>query len=237
MNYTSNMGMNMPDENDKFSIEHFNTNTQALDIVGKPDEYKNTKTYAVGDLCIHNNILYKCIIAVETAEEFNAEKWEVTSLCKEEIANKTAIAELNEKITIPLTPVSQVTGYFAQLYKQCNHIFGNGRIAGMTSLPKAESVSSFDNWTGNLVAAATTGLRRIFSTHGNPFKLENNIYHIIGCGTRSTYNGTTGAIVTNSSVVAAMFDGEYTHILLQYDAIPSASGSTQSGVFLIDTMV
>ena len=96
MNYTSNMGMNMPDENDKFSIEHFNTNTQALDIVGKPDEYKNTKTYAVGDLCIHNNILYKCITAVETAEEFNAEKWEVTSLCKEEIANKTAIAELTE---------------------------------------------------------------------------------------------------------------------------------------------
>lgn len=98
MNYTSNMGMNMPDENDKFSIEHFNTNTQALDIVGKPDEYKNTKTYAVGDLCIHNNILYKCITAVETAEEFNAEKWEVTSLCKEEIANKTVIAELTEKI-------------------------------------------------------------------------------------------------------------------------------------------
>ena len=94
------MGMNMPDENDKFSIEHFNTNTQALDIVGKPDEYKNTKTYAVGDLCIHNNILYKCITAVETAEEFNAEKWEVTSLCKEEIANKTAIAELTEKTLI-----------------------------------------------------------------------------------------------------------------------------------------
>ena len=92
------MGMNMPDENDKFSIEHFNTNTQSLDIVGKPDEYKNTKTYAVGDLCIHNNILYKCITAVETAEEFNAEKWEVTSLCKEEIANKTAIAELTEKM-------------------------------------------------------------------------------------------------------------------------------------------
>lgn len=102
MNYTSNMGMNMPDENDKFSIEHFNTNTQTLDIVGKPDEYKNTKTYAVGDLCIHNNILYKCITAVETAEEFNAEKWEVTSLCKEEIANKTAIAELTEKLPNPV---------------------------------------------------------------------------------------------------------------------------------------
>jgi len=152
-------------------------------------------------------------------------------------AQNKNFVELAEKITIPLTPVSQVTGYFAQLYKQGNHIFGNGRIAGMTSLPKVESVRSFDNWTGNLVAAATTGLRRIFSTSGNPFKLKNNIYHIIGCGTRSTYNGATGAIVTNSSVVAAMFDGEYTHILLQYDAIPSASGSTQSGVFFIDILI
>lgn len=107
----------------------------------------------------------------------------------------------------------------------------------MTSLPKVESVSSFDNWTGNLVAAATNGLRRIFSTSGNPFKLENNIYHIIGCGTRVTYNGGTGALVTNSTVVAAMFDGENTHILLQYDPIPSVSGSTQSGIFFIDTVV
>ena len=130
-----------------------------------------------------------------------------------------------------------MTGYFVQLYKQGNHIFGNGRIAGMTSLPKVESVSSFDNWTGNLVAAATNGLRRIFSTSGNPFKLENNIYHIIGCGTRVTYNGGTGALVTNSTVVAAMFDGENTHILLQYDPIPSVSGSTQSGIFFIDTVV
>ena len=169
------------------------------------------------------------------AEEGDAFSAENMNDFENRVAN--GFSELNEKITIPLTPVSQVTGYFAQLYKQGNHIFGNGRIAGMTSLPKVESVSSFDNWTGNLVAAATTGLRRIFSTSGNPFKLENNIYHIIGCGTRSTYNGTTGAIVTNSSVVAAMFDGENTHILLQYDAIPSASGSTQSGVFFIDTMV
>ena len=125
MNYTSNMGMNMPDENDKFSIEHFNTNTQALDIVGKPDEYKNTKTYAVGDLCIHNNILYKCIIAVETAEEFNAEKWEVTSLCKEEIANKTAIAELNEKMqcgTFDFTISQREAAYVVQFPKEFKKI-------------------------------------------------------------------------------------------------------------------
>ena len=131
MNYTSNMGMNMPDENDKFSIEHFNTNTQTLDIVGKPDEYKNTKTYAVGDLCIHNNILYKCITAVETAEEFNAEKWEVTSLCKEEVANKTAIAELNENVTWKqLLLIENIPSSFTQYkvqwrgYKELLFVYG-----------------------------------------------------------------------------------------------------------------
>lgn len=200
---------------------------QAYDDMG--DEFNPEVDYAVGDYTIRNNKVWK----FTTAHPAGA--WDESHVKATKILSEAR--ELTEKITIPLIPVSQVTGYFVQLYKQGDHIFGNGRIAGMTSLPKAESVSSFDNWTGNLVAAATTGLRRIFSTSGNPFKLENNIYHIIGCGTRSTYNGTTGAIVTNSSVVAAMFDGEYTHILLQYDAIPSASGSTQSGVFLIDTII
>ena len=202
--------------------------------IGK--EFDPDKDYEIGDLTLQYNKAWKFKVK-HLAGAWDESQMEETDVLTELAAQNKNFAELAEKITIPLTPVSQVTGYFAQLYKQGNHIFGNGRIAGMTSLPKVESVSSFDNWTGNLVAAATTGLRRIFSTSGNPFKLENNIYHIIGCGTRSTYNGTTGAIVTNSSVVAAMFDGEYTHILLQYDAIPSASGSTQSGVFLINTMV
>ncbi len=193
------------------------------------EDFSSEKSYTVGKHVINGNSRYRFIV------DHPAGPWDASHV--EEILVDKEVEDLNEKITIPLTPVSQVTGYFAQLYKQGNHIFGNGRIAGMTSLPKVESVRSFDNWTGNLVAAATTGLRRIFSTSGNPFKLKNNIYHIIGCGTRSTYNGATGAIVTNSSVVAAMFDGEYTHILLQYDAIPSASGSTQSGVFFIDILI
>ena len=77
------MGMNLPDDNDYFSIDHVNQNTQALDIVGKPDEYKNTETYAVGDLRIYDNVLYKCTAAVETAETFDASKWEPTNVLSE----------------------------------------------------------------------------------------------------------------------------------------------------------
>ena len=35
------------------------------------DAYDNSKLYAVGDYCIYDNKLYRCITAIESAEEFN----------------------------------------------------------------------------------------------------------------------------------------------------------------------
>ncbi len=40
------------------------------------DEYSAAATYAVGDYCIYNNTLYKCITAINTPEEWDATKWE-----------------------------------------------------------------------------------------------------------------------------------------------------------------
>lgn len=42
--------------------------------------YDNTATYSVGDYCIYNNTLYRCIVAVTSAEDFDMSKWESTSL-------------------------------------------------------------------------------------------------------------------------------------------------------------
>lgn len=42
-------------------------------IVANP--YDSTSTYAVGDYVTHDNNLYKCNTAIETAEEWNAEHW------------------------------------------------------------------------------------------------------------------------------------------------------------------
>lgn len=47
------------------------------------DIYSDTKTYKIGDYCIHNNILYKCKTAVSIAEEFDESKWEETNIAKE----------------------------------------------------------------------------------------------------------------------------------------------------------
>ena len=47
------------------------------------DAYDNSKSYAVGDYCIYNNKLYRCITAIESAEAFNIAKWKQTTVGKE----------------------------------------------------------------------------------------------------------------------------------------------------------
>lgn len=48
-------------------------------------EYDSTKTYAVGDFVIYNQLLYKCTTTISTAEAFNSSKWKQTT-CGEEIS-------------------------------------------------------------------------------------------------------------------------------------------------------
>ena len=47
------------------------------------DAYDNSKSYGVGDYCIYDNKLYRCITAIESAEAFNITKWEQTTVGKE----------------------------------------------------------------------------------------------------------------------------------------------------------
>ena len=47
------------------------------------DAYDNSKLYAVGDYCIYDNKLYRCITAIESAEAFNIAKWEQTTVGEE----------------------------------------------------------------------------------------------------------------------------------------------------------
>ena len=63
---------------------------QSKDIVS--DEYSATNTYAVGDYCIHENVLYKCKTAITTGEEFDSNKW-VQTTCG------TEFGELNSNLT------------------------------------------------------------------------------------------------------------------------------------------
>lgn len=42
--------------------------------------YDATATYAVGDICTHNGVMYECNTAIETAEAWNSEHWTETNV-------------------------------------------------------------------------------------------------------------------------------------------------------------
>ena len=85
------------------NVEQFNLNgitvdvcdANARDMIG--DEYDATATYAVGEYCIYNNTMKKCITAVSTPEAFDSEKWINTTIQEVlEAANtKIGTASLN----------------------------------------------------------------------------------------------------------------------------------------------
>ena len=41
------------------------------------ETYSNERTYALGDLCVYNNTLYRCIIPVTTPSDFESHRWAV----------------------------------------------------------------------------------------------------------------------------------------------------------------
>lgn len=51
-----------------------------LDIT---DQYSASKTYAIGDYCIYNNVMYKCKTAITVVETWNAAHWTQTTITKE----------------------------------------------------------------------------------------------------------------------------------------------------------
>ena len=63
------------------------------------DAYDDTATYAVGDLCIYNNTLYKCTTAITVAEAWNASHWTATSIATEIGAINTALTPLTKEKT------------------------------------------------------------------------------------------------------------------------------------------
>ena len=87
---------------------------QSKDIVS--DEYSATNTYAVGDYCIHENILYKCKTAITTGEAFDSNKW-IQTTCGTEFGG------LNSNLT-PQTGNITFESDFAKEYGSIDKING-----------------------------------------------------------------------------------------------------------------
>lgn len=83
MRYTANYGMKEPQKNvDLADIEDLNDNFEDIDEIMHNTQislapaYDQTSTYAVDDLVMYENLLYKCITAVTVAEAWDSTKWQ-----------------------------------------------------------------------------------------------------------------------------------------------------------------
>lgn len=92
--------VNDPDENYYALIDNGTAGTGKVSIKGLgpadmiSDQYSDSSTYKVGDLCIHNNKLYVCTVAINTPHAFNLSEWELDTLgnyasqIKQSLSNK-----------------------------------------------------------------------------------------------------------------------------------------------------
>lgn len=82
----------------KIDLSKYDANDAAL-FNNMSDQYSSARAYDVGDICIHNNDLYKCVTAVEAAETFNASKWNKTSLATLHAEQEKKISENTQSLT------------------------------------------------------------------------------------------------------------------------------------------
>ena len=118
---TQYYNLNKPSYDEVADIEIINANFDKIDQQMRNNEdgvnfakgissdaYDNSRSYAVGDYCIYDNKLYRCITAIESAEAFNIAKWEHTTVGKE-VKQLSSNLDVIGKCKNLLNPILQTT--------------------------------------------------------------------------------------------------------------------------------
>ena len=142
----------------KIDLSKYDANDAAL-FNNMSDQYSSARTYDVGDICIHNNDLYKCVTAVEAAETFNASKWNKTSLAALHAEQEKKISENTQSLTnIKKTYLRLVLPNVAADAKAvCDYINKNylmGQITPMYSI-EFDVVASNVDWFSGVLSTDT----------------------------------------------------------------------------------
>lgn len=114
----------------KIDLSKYDANDAAL-FNNMSDQYSSARAYDVGDICIHNNDLYKCVTAVEAAETFNASKWNKTSLAALHAEQEKKISKNTQSLT-QLGTVYTCTGLTGAYAPQKTMCFGSMEIPAGT---------------------------------------------------------------------------------------------------------
>ena len=149
------------------------------------NEYDETSTYAVGDLCIYDNALYSCNTDIVTPEAWNSAHWTQTSLITE-LDGK--VSKSGDTMTGALIYDSSAGAYPIRIYNDC----------GMDDLPSVSHSryilfydSTVDNDTGNVSHTSTAAIRNFITK-----VTKDQVDHArLGMQLSTTYGGESNAVI------------------------------------------
>lgn len=124
------------------------------------DAYDDTATYAVGDLCIYNNALYKCTTAITTPEAWNASHWTATSIADE-------INELNSDIS--LMRVTRLKG------NSTTFSFTHPQVEVSGSLRRPVLIIGYNLFTSFIIAGNAANAEAIMNMGSNTITVTKSV--------------------------------------------------------------
>ena len=91
-------GMVLAVEDGEYVIADASVQTDVQDLVADP--YSTEGTYAVGDVVVYQNALYRCITAIGTAEAWTAAHWEAKNMAEIEADDYSSLKSAISNVTI-----------------------------------------------------------------------------------------------------------------------------------------
>lgn len=189
----------------KIDLSKYDANDAAL-FNNMSDQYSSARAYDVGDICIHNNDLYKCVTAVEAAETFNASKWNKTSLAALHAEQEKKISENNQPPTYTvasslsaLTSGEKLSVAFGKIAKAVSTLISHISMKATSSVlghVKLSDSTSSTSAASTGVAATPKAVKAAYDlANSNTKKLGTTDISSIGDGT------VTGAIAVNKEAI------------------------------------
>lgn len=169
----------------KVDLSKYDENDAAL-FDNMSDQYSASRTYDVGDICIHDNKLYKCVTAVATAEAFDQTKWNKTSFAALHANQEKKISENTQSLTnvnnLKRTYLRLVLPNVAAEAKAvCDYINKNYLLGQLSPVHTVE----FD-----VVAANTDWFSGVLSTDSNILVAGRTVWGFVQQRTTSAENST-----------------------------------------------
>lgn len=159
------------------------------------DAFSKTSTYSVGDYCIYQNVLKKCIKDVETAGDYDSTCWEDTTIGEE-------FSELNRNLRVYTFSKSATVSYS-----------GNNTMS-VKCYRQGNIVTTYISYTGTLpkgiIGLSPSGVSGITIPEG--FRPNNEAYgSYVGVAGTSVYEADNGRyrISTDGTIYHGCTDESY----------------------------